>query len=967
MSKKKSLIDDYFDYQIEYEKKYGVDVIVLIEIGSFYEVYGVDNESEKLGKAKEVSNILNIQLTRKDKSILDNSRKNPLLCGVPTVSYERYLDILLKLNRFTIVLVEQITPLPKVTRKVTKVISPGTQINSLNEDNSYLISLCVQEEKSKIYTVGCSYIDISTGKNSVLEVYGTLDDKQFSLDAILKLIKAINPKEILINTLDVIELSNEEIINYFEIHNIPYHIFNDKIPSIMKNVNYQNEVLKAIFDEQSFLTPIESLHLERVPTGTLSYILMLKFVSEHDKNIIKNIDKPKRDIYDFYLYLGASTLNQLNVVPNKISEAESTVNSLYSLLSKTSTPMGKRLLKDRLLNPIVDTQTLNKRYSQIETFLSIYKDVEKYLNEISDIERFHRKISLLTLQPAEFSHLHGAYNSINNLLNLLNAINIETINNLILNKKSQDSFKSFRDEYLSIFNMEKIAKFNLNQLDESFFNVGVNKNIDDIDFEIKKNFKKLEFIGVTISNMIEKNSFYLKIDFNEKDGYHLSLTNSKFKLLNRDKLKEFTFKSLTNITKIKSEGITLISDKIISLKVKLSTILREEYLKYLEIFYQKYKFVMQKLVEFISTIDVIKASAKSASLYNYSKPTIKEAKECFFEAIDLRHPLIEQINYNSTYIPNSIFLGNKKYASSLGKNTISYSAKEKSESIDGLLVYGTNASGKSVLMKSVGLCVVMAQAGFFVPASSFIYSPFESLFTRISGDDDIFKGLSSFAIEMVELRDILTRANSKSLVLGDEISHGTETTSGQAIVASAIIQLAKRESIFIFATHLHQLSKMLKINSLSNIAHFHLKVLYDEPNKKLIYDRKLALGSGSAVYGLEVAKSLKLDKQFLNLAYQIRDEIMKEEDELHRLLKSPKTSRYNSKVLVTKCAICGEIAEEVHHIKPQSTTLINTHHKSNLVALCNKHHKMVHNKKLIIDGFIHTSNGIELNFKFITK
>ena len=91
---------------------------------------------------------------------------------------------------------------------------------------------------------------------------------------------------------------------------------------------------------------------------------------------------------------------------------------------------------------------------------------------------------------------------------------------------------------------------------------------------------------------------------------------------------------------------------------------------------------------------------------------------------------------------------------------------------------------------------------------------------------------------------------------------------------------------------------------------------------------------------------------------------MQEEDELHKLLTSPKTSRYNSKVLITKCAICGEVAEEVHHIKPQATTLINTHHKSNLVALCNKHHKMVHNKKLIIKGFIHTSKGLELDYEF---
>ncbi len=961
--KEKSLIDEYFEYQLEYEKRYGSESVVLMEVGSFFEVYSVNNEFEKIGKAEEIASVLNIQLTRKDKSVLENSRKNPLLCGVPTVSFGRYLDILLKLNRYTIVILEQTSPPPKVKRKVTKILSPGTQIETYSEENSYLMSLVICQERNRVFSVGCSYIDLSTGENSTFEIYGTLDDKHFSLDAVLKLIRTVQPKEILINTLDVKDLNNEDIINYFEINSLAYHIFNDNIDSIYMSIDYQNELLKSLFKFDSLLTPVEILNFERRPIALLSYILMLKFVSEHDRNIIKNIEIPTQKSDSFYLYLGSSVLTQLNVIPNKISEAESSINSLYALLCKTSTPMGKRLLKDRLINPIVDSKILNERYELVEAFIPIYKDVERYLSEITDIERLHRKISLLSLQPSEFAYLHNSYNSIINLISLFKELKLKSLNQLFQNYNWED-FYLFKDDYSSIFNIEKMAKYNLNKLEESFLNLGINESVDKVDFLIKKELSELELIANSLSNEIESGTFYAKVEFNERDGFHISMSLAKFKLIKSETLNSFKITKLINSVKLRNSKIDELSNKIISHKLKLSTILREEYLKYLDYFYQKYRDSMSNLVEFVSLVDLLKTIAKVSHINGYVKPEIINSDEPFLEISNLRHPLIEKINQHSKYIPNDIFLGNKKFAK---KN---FEFLKDRELINGMLIYGTNASGKSSLMKSVGLAIIMAQAGFFVPANSFRFSLFNSLFTRISGDDNIFKGLSSFAVEMIELRDILNRVCSKSLVLGDEISHGTETTSAQAIVASTIIELNRKNTLFIFATHLHQLSKMGRILSLKEVLHFHLKVIYDRVDDKLIYDRKLQLGSGSAVYGLEVAKSLNLDSRFLNLAYEIRDEIMMEEDELTKLLQNPKKSNYNRKLLISRCAICGEEAKEVHHISPKELAINNLvehlpiNHKSNLVPLCYKHHQMVHNCKIIINGFITTSRGLELSYEF---
>ena len=176
------------------------------------------------------------------------------------------------------------------------------------------------------------------------------------------------------------------------------------------------------------------------------------------------------------------------------------------------------------------------------------------------------------------------------------------------------------------------------------------------------------------------------------------------------------------------------------------------------------------------------------------------------------------------------------------KNSISLGC----EGTNGILLYGVNASGKSSLMKSVGLCIIMAQCGMFVPCSEFIYKPYHNVFTRISNNDNIFKGQSTFAVEMSELRSILKRTNDNSLVLGDELCSGTEMASGQSIVAAGIMCLSKLKTSFIFATHMHQLVDIEEINCLEDVKYKHLKVHYDYEKSILIYDRQLSDGPGDS-------------------------------------------------------------------------------------------------------------------------
>ena len=245
----------------------------------------------------------------------------------------------------------------------------------------------------------------------------------------------------------------------------------------------------------------------------------------------------------------------------------------------------------------------------------------------------------------------------------------------------------------------------------------------------------------------------------------------------------------------------------------------------------------------------------------------------------------------------------------------------------------------------------MAQAGLYVPARVFKFKPYKYIFTRILGNDNLFKGLSTFAVEMYELRTILRLANQDSLVLGDELCSGTESTSAISIFVAGIESLQKRGSSFLFATHLHEITSYEEIVSLPTVKQMHMQVLYDKENDALIYDRKLRDGPGTSSYGLEVCKSLQLPCAFLDRAHEIR---MKYRPEQANIL-SLNTSHFNSQKVMGLCEKCKvAVGEEVHHLQPQREAneegiicnadglLFHKNHLANLMTLCEKCHKETH-------------------------
>jgi DNA mismatch repair protein MutS len=388
---------------------------------------------------------------------------------------------------------------------------------------------------------------------------------------------------------------------------------------------------------------------------------------------------------------------------------------------------------------------------------------------------------------------------------------------------------------------------------------------------------------------------------------------------------------------------------ISNIKTSLKDLITNVYNKFVEKF-ERFQNNLECIIDFITKIDIIYTKSNISNKYNYCKPSIVEADKSFIDAKGLRHCLIEQLQNNEVYVTNDIILGN-------GKN-------------DGLLLFGTNAVGKTSFIKALGISIIMAQAGLYVPCCQFIYKPYKYIFTRILGNDNIFKGLSTFAVEMSELRTILRLSDENSLILGDELCSGTENISAISIFVSGIKKLHECKSSFIFATHLHDIVDFEEIISLDNVVMKHMEVTYDKEHDLLVYNRKIKDGSGSKTYGLEVCKSLNLPEDFLNYAHEIR---MKYFPDSGSSILGLKQSHYNANKILSLCEKCGKnMGTEVHHLQHQceanddgiiSNTDGSTFHKNklaNLMTLCESCHNEFHksNKKNV--RRVKTSKGYKV-------
>lgn len=596
-----------------------------------------------------------------------------------------------------------------------------------------------------------------------------------------------------------------------------------------------------------------------------------------------------------------STFNKLELHNNCSSQLS--LDSLFKYVNKTKTAIGKRLLKKQIYSPYTDVLKIKEVQNEVESISSDIDWLHKQFENICDVERIHRKIDLHMISPEELLNLYNCYQAIN----------------IIVNKKNkQGDFTSFFNWYEKTFDL----------LDpKNIFNIGIYEEIDKLNNEKRDLIKSIDNECLKLSKILNKKENVIKFENN-----CLHTTQLRSVEIGK-KSKNYSFrKDGKNKVIITSDHINTIIDNLIKIEDSLLPLIEHKFNKCLD---HISTYDLQVTFNYIAYLDTLCCKSIISKLYNYSKPEIIESDDSFIECISLRHAIIEFMDPDVEYIPNDVDLS----------------------SINGLLLYGVNGSGKSCYSKAIGLAIILAQTGFYVPCKYMKLSPFHKLYTRTRCDDNIFKNQSSFVVEMVELRNIIKYADNKSFVIGDEICKGTEEISGLSIVGTTINWLNEKNVKFVFATHLHKLTDHIKVNETIKIMHITVKLIDTETME---YERKLKEGQGDKVYGLEVAKDILDNKEFYNEAIRLRNKVQGKTD-----LASIKKGTYNSKLLLDHCEICNSKEHlDQHHIEFQSDCPEKKNLKSNLVVLCKKCHKDVHSSKIIIDSWTQTSSGKILKFYY---
>lgn len=1003
------IYDDYVKLHDHYKLIYPKSC-VLMQCGDFFEIYGKENEHEKLGDIYTLAEACN-------NIAVGDAKSGWLMAGFGIAYVDKYISYLLN-NHYTVILVEQVaTAGPpkkgknKKERKVTKIITNSTFIDDVNlsatnnkSKNKILAAIYIEFTSknnldSDILAISIAAIDLSIGKTSLYTKTTNNIDKEICVDECFRFIHSISPIDIIFYVEKESEiLQIDKYIDCFNIQKLTSAPHKKIIPKEYLKIPYIQAFLGKFFDSGS-LNPVEYLGLTKYQSLSVVFSLLISFAYDHDETITKNLHYPTFWENSKFLTIENNGVYQLNVI-----KTHNNAKSLIEVLDFTNTAFGKRLHRYRLLNPIVNRKILTNRYDQIEWML-IDKRYDKFislLRGVMDIERLHHRIENGSIKPAHFIMLEKSYISTLKILDTFKNLIESDHNSYILEQTTHknnlshlfpfwdqavyDIFVNWCNEYRSIFNLKEC---NNHTIDKSIFNEGIDEEIDDIQNKIISHKNEITNVATLLTSTIRQhitsysppkrknmksaeNDDLIKVEKTGRDGYYFEVTNKraefvkKFSIIEADKIgwTNLKFSKFSNTTKITCPKLDKINDNIKLLQTTLQEKCRDLFLINVQELHKKYKTMFIDIVNIISEIDWIVSSSKCAATNFYCKPHIKKYtnNNSYIQSKCMRHPLIEKHLKSEHYVPNDINLNvpNENGGS-------------------GILLFGTNGGGKSSLMKSIGLCVIMAQSGLYVPCTEFNYFPYKNILTRIISEDDFNKGHSSYMVEMTEMRTILNRSNCNSLVLGDELCHGTEQWSALAIITGGIEELVLSGCSFMFATHLHHLNSMEEITTLKQIKLMHLKVINDEDNDCLIYERKLIEGSGNDLYGLEVAKHVFKDRpEFIERCLKIRRKLLNTPE----LIMDAKPSNYCADLIVYDCGICKKKAVDTHHINFQCTAnddgvieleefKFNKHKLANLVPLCKmchiKTHHSVDGKKYVIHKYVNTTKGRRLKWEEIDE
>ena len=779
------------------------DEILLFRMGDFYETFDED--------AQIISRELEIALTSRE---MGKGQKVPL-AGIPYHALEGYLTRLI--NRgFRVAICEQTsdpsTSKGIVDREVVRIVTPGTVIeDSLLQQgsNSFLMAVVVRGEEA-----GISVVDITTSDFLTT---------QLKSDRIESEIARLSPKEILLGT----EWSGN-ISSYTA-----------TVPTIvdMSNFDPVNSVtkVKEFFD----VATLESFGCHGLPLATQAAGAILEYLESHQKDALLGITNLQTYSVNEFMVLDRQTRRNLELF--LAGRWDSDESSLFSILDRTSTPMGGRLLQTWIGKPLLSVSDIEMRQEAVEWFFSSEtrrRNVMEILKNASDLERLSTKVATRRATPRDLIGITKSISIIPNLIDLLS--NGDDSHKIHFARNTFQDHSELLTTLSSSLNDDPPTTVG----DGNAIKPGYSKELDKLKGELLAAQKQMA--SLESNERQETGIKTLKVGFNRVFGYYIEVSRSHVDSVPEHYVRKQT---LVGGERYITPRMKELEAQILTARDRISFMESEVFSKILEVVSLEVSKLKQS-AEALALIDVFNSFAVVAQNENYTKPNLNRSGRIHIE--EGRHPVVENITTKSMFISNDTDLN-----------------LEESQII---ILTGPNMSGKSTYLRQVGLITLMAQIGSYVPARSANISVVDRIFTRVGLQDDLTAGQSTFMVEMVETASILNQATRHSLIILDEIGRGTSTYDGLAIARSVAEHLHNSSNLgckTLFATHYHEMTSLS--SELSRAKNYHVSVTEDNGN--IVFLRRIVEGGADRSYGVHVARLAGIPSSIVNRAWEILREL----------------------------------------------------------------------------------------------
>ncbi len=765
------------------------DTILLFRVGDFFETFDED--------AKTASKVLGITLTKRS----NGKAGNVPLAGFPHHAIDTYLPKLVRAG-YRVAICEQMEN-PKfakgiVMRDVIEVVTPGVAFSDKlldHKKNNYLAAIYIREN-----IAGISFSDVSTGEFYSYQTPANEVKNQLGL---------INPAEVLIS---------KRQKSYFE-DLLKKYSPSARISTLedwIFDYEFARDLLLNHFGTQT----LKGFGIERHEVAISAAGAVLNYLKETQKENIGHLNKVALFNPSDFMQLDFSTKRNLEIMFTM--QESSREGSLISILDKTNTSMGGRLLKRWVAAPLRKLQPILNRQASIENLFvnkTLRKNIREELKEIGDLERLTSRVCTARATPRELINLKTSLQKIPLLKQLLDTATSERLVNI--GEKLNPLENVIEKIELAITDEPPVSVG-----DGNVIRSGYSAELDELR-DITRNAK--DWIArFQEKERLRTNIPSLKVSYNKVFGYYISISNAHKEKVPEDYIRKQT---LVNSERYITPELKEYEDKIFNAEENIDE-LENQLFNEVRSFAASFAEQIQQNGRLIAELDCYQSFAQCAEDYNYTKPVLDES-----DVLDIkegRHPVVERIlPPGEKFHPNSTYLSN--------------------EDAQIIILTGPNMAGKSVYLRQVGLIVLLAQIGSFVPAKEARIGLVDNIFTRVGASDSITSGESTFLVEMQEAANILNNATSKSLILLDEVGRGTSTFDGISI-AWAITEYLHENPLVsaktLFATHYHELNEMASI--FPRIKNF--KVEVREYDDKVIFLHKVTPGGADHSYGIQVAQ-----------------------------------------------------------------------------------------------------------------